>query len=144
MMFGLTTHPPPATTFDAIRAVEAILDTAVRRGASDVHVEPTAAGVEIRLRIDGLLEPLATHDATVGRSLVTRLMVMAHLLTYRLDIPQEGRISVALPATHDRPIDLRLAVMPTTHGLRAAVRLPAELVQPRTLDELELPAPVLD
>jgi type II secretory ATPase GspE/PulE/Tfp pilus assembly ATPase PilB-like protein len=73
-------------------------------------------------------------------------MVMGHLLTYRLDVPQEGRISTPLPATGKAgpPVDLRLAVMPTTHGLRAAVRMPAELIQPRSLEELGLPPAALD
>ena len=68
-------------------------------------------------------------------------MVMAQLLTYRQDIPQEGRFPIHV-TTIARPIDLRLAVMPTTHGLRVAVRLPAELLQPRSLDDLQLPAQV--
>jgi type II secretory ATPase GspE/PulE/Tfp pilus assembly ATPase PilB-like protein len=63
-------------------------------------------------------------------------MVMAHLLTYRLDIPQEGRLSLQC---RGRTLEARLAVMPTTHGLRAALRLPAELIQPKTLAELNLP-----
>jgi type II secretory ATPase GspE/PulE/Tfp pilus assembly ATPase PilB-like protein len=71
-------------------------------------------------------------------------MVMSHLLTYRVDVPQEGRISTALAATGmTARVELRLAVMPTTHGLRAAVRMPAELVQPRSLDDLGLPPSVL-
>jgi type II secretory ATPase GspE/PulE/Tfp pilus assembly ATPase PilB-like protein len=63
-------------------------------------------------------------------------------LTYRLDVPQEGRLRVQI--TPDAaPIELRLAVMPTTHGLRAALRMPAELIQPRTLEDLGLPHRVL-
>ncbi len=124
---------------DARPLVDHILHEAVRRRASDVHLEPTADGYEARLRIDGLLETVAHHDTVSGRAMVTRLMVMAHLLTYRLDIPQEGRLSVSAP----QEMDLRLAIIPTTHGLRAAVRLPADLVQPKTLDELHLPPGVL-
>ena len=97
----------------------------------------------MRLRVDGVLETLATHDAATGRAIVTRLMVMSHLLTYRLDVPQEGRCTFASPSA-GRELELRISVMPTTHGLRAAVRLPAELVQPRTLDELNLPPRVLE
>jgi type II secretory ATPase GspE/PulE/Tfp pilus assembly ATPase PilB-like protein len=130
---------------DARRLVDTLLDDAARRRASDVHVEPTAGGYEVRLRVDGLLETAGRYDAATGRSLVGRLMVMGHLLTYRLDVPQEGRVSVALPAAgRDAPVELRLAVMPTTHGLRAAVRMPAELVQPRSLETLGLPPGVLD
>ena len=131
------------TRSDVPRLVDDVLDLAVRRCASDVHVEPTADGCEVRLRVDGVLERAATHDVATGRAIVTRLMVMSHLLTYRLDVPQEGRFTVAPPSAH-RELELRLAVMPTTHGLRAAVRLPAELVQPRALDQLNLPPRVLD
>src|SRR5205814_1636841 len=77
----------------------------------------------------------------IGRSVVTRLMVLAHLLTYRLDVPQEGRATVTLPSA-PKPLDLRLSIMPTTHGLRAAVRMPAELLQSHSLSELTLPLAV--
>jgi len=127
---------------DAITLVDAILEDAVRRQASDVHIEPTADGAEVRLRVDGLLELHSRYPADVGRSLVARLMVMAHLLTYRLDIPQEGRVQTVVPSAPS-PLELRLAIMPTTHGLRAAVRMPAELIQPRSLDELGMPPNVL-
>ena len=130
------------TRADVPRVVDDLLDLAVRRCASDVHVEPTASGSDVRLRVDGVLETVAAHDAPTGRAIVTRLMVMAHLLTYRLDVPQEGRFTLASPSA-GRRIELRISVMPTTHGLRAAVRLPAELVQPRTLDDLSLPSRVL-
>jgi general secretion pathway protein E len=127
---------------DARQLVEEALDLALARGASDLHLEPMAGGYEARLRIDGVLQTLATHDLSVGRSMVTRLMVMGQLLTYRLDIPQEGRVRIVLPSAKET-IEVRLAVIPTTHGLRAAVRMPAELTMPRRLSELGLPAPAL-
>ncbi|HYO08715.1 MAG TPA: ATPase, T2SS/T4P/T4SS family [Tepidisphaeraceae bacterium] len=132
----------PSAPPDARLLVDQILGEAVSRKASDVHFEPTPAGLEVRFRVDGLLEAVQAHDAQVGRSLVTRLMVMAHLLTYRLDVPQEGRASVAL-AGAPTPVDVRLSVMPTVHGLRAAVRMPADLVQPHRLEQLNLPAAVV-
>jgi general secretion pathway protein E len=127
---------------DARLVVDELLADAIRRSASDIHVEPTAAGYEIRLRLDGLLECVARHEPSIGRAVVSRLMVMAQLLTYRLDIPQEGRFSIELQSP-DKSVDLRLAVMPTTHGLRAAVRLPADLLQPASLDDLGLPPAVV-
>ena len=123
---------------DARLLVDELLETATRRGASDVHLEPTAHGYEIRLRVDGVLDKTADCDINEGRAMVTRLMVMAQLLTYRLDIPQEGRIRAAVPSAKE-PIELRLAVIPTTHGMRAALRMPAELSMPRTLQDLGLP-----
>ena len=81
---------------DAPQLIDHILDTAVQRRASDIHFEPTETNLEVRFRIDGLLETVQIHDKEVGRSLVTRLMVMAHLLTYRLDVPQEGRVTATV------------------------------------------------
>jgi general secretion pathway protein E len=129
------------TTFDARPVVEGLIRRAVEARASDVHVEPVAEGYELRYRVDGLLETVDRVPRDMGRGIVLRLMVMGQLLTYKLDIPQEGRVRVEVGGRAG--VDLRLAVMPVAHGLRAVVRLPAELVQPRTLDELGLPARVL-
>jgi general secretion pathway protein E len=89
-----------------------------------------------------LLQTISRHDEQTGRSIVARLMVMAQLLTYRQDIPQEGRLTTTVRSVTD-PLDMRLAIIPTVNGLRAAVRLPAELTQPRTLDDLQLPETAL-
>ena len=107
-----------------------------------MHLEPIAGGYEVRFRIDGVLQSAEKMPEDAGRSAVLRLMVMAQLLTYRLDIPQEGRVRLMVPgaAGEKRAVDLRLAIMPAVHGLRAVVRLPAELTQPRGLLELGLPA----
>ncbi|HTL29108.1 MAG TPA: ATPase, T2SS/T4P/T4SS family [Tepidisphaeraceae bacterium] len=123
---------------DAVAWVDDLISSAVARNASDLHLEPTADGYEVRLRIDGLLEVVSRNDAATGRSMVTRLMVMAQLLTYRLDLPQEGRARFQ-SGDAIAPIELRVAVIPTTHGLRAAVRMPAELIQPKRLDDIGLP-----
>lgn len=125
---------------DVRELVDRTLADAVRQRASDLHVEPTAQGFELRLRIDGLLQTIAKYDQTIGRSIVGRLMVMSQLLTYRLDVPQEGRMEMPIEG---QTLHLRVSVMPTTHGLRAAVRMPAELLQPKALDDLGLPEPTL-
>ena len=123
---------------DARQAVRAMLQEAVQQRASDVHLEPTANGYALRYRIDGLLHDQQTLDATAGQAWVNRLMVAAKLLTYRADVPQEGRCTFDIDAQQPA-LDLRVSVMPTAHGLRAVVRLPAELRQPQSLDELDLP-----
>jgi general secretion pathway protein E len=125
-----------ASGADARSLVDEMLHEAMKGRASDVHVEPGLEGCEIRLRVDGVLETKRCLEIELGRAVVTRLMVMGHLLTYRLDVPQEGRIS--LPEA-----ELRLAVMPTIHGMRAAIRMPADHVQPAVLDDLGLPPNVL-
>lgn len=128
---------------DPVSQVDTLIASAIARNASDLHLEPTADGYEARLRIDGLLETVCHFDSATGRSMVTRLMVMAHLLTYRLDLPQEGRARFQA-ADRENAIELRVAVIPTTHGLRAAVRMPAELIQPRRLEDLGLPAAAMN
>jgi general secretion pathway protein E len=128
---------------DARLLVDQILDDAVRLRASDVHVEPTAAGCEIRFRIDGILQMVYRYDTEIGHALANRLMVLAKLLTYRPEIPQEGRATITVPSSK-APLDCRISMMPTTHGPRAAVRLPAELIQPHKLDDLYLPASAVD
>lgn len=125
--------------FDAPGEIDRIIADAVSRRASDIHLEPTAKGCELRYRIDGLLTTVRLYPPEVGRSLVNRLMVLAHLLTYRLDVPQEGRLNFNSP---DANLELRLAVIPISHGIRAALRLPADLVQPRRLEQLGLPPAV--
>jgi general secretion pathway protein E len=129
-----------------------LLRDAVARGASDLHLEPTEDGYELRHRVDGLLEMVERFVPEVGGALVNRLMVAAQLLTYRRGVPQEGRVRVQVatdaPGQQDateqgQSLDLRLSVMPTTHGLRAVVRLPAELYHPRALGGLGLPPAVM-
>lgn len=127
---------------DARLLVEQMLDEALRRRASDIHLEPTANALEVRFRVDGLLEKISEHEPAAGRNMVTRLMVMAHLLTYRLDIPQEGSATIDAP-TAGKTLEIRVAVIPVSHGLRAAVRMPADLLQPKSLHDLGLPKPVL-
>jgi general secretion pathway protein E len=70
-------------------------------------------------------------------------MVMGQLLTYRLDVPQEGRVKIVVPSAKEA-VEVRLAVIPTTHGLRAAVRMPAEMNLARRLTDLNLPPRAID
>jgi len=122
--------------------VDLLLSEALRQRASDIHVEPAADFCDVRFRVDGVLETYKKLEPSVGRAVVTRLMVMAKLLTYRLDVPQEGRISVPT-SCENSAVELRLSIMPTIHGMRAAVRMPAEHVQPAILEDLSLHPSVL-
>jgi general secretion pathway protein E len=134
-----------ADEVDVRELVERLLRAAVERRASDLHVDAEAGGYCVRLRVDGLLETVQRLEQTVGRAVVTRLMVLSQLLTYRLDIPQEGRLTPGSAVTGSTgDVDMRVAVMPTVHGLRAVVRMPAELHQPRGLEQLRLPTGVLE
>jgi type II secretory ATPase GspE/PulE/Tfp pilus assembly ATPase PilB-like protein len=104
----------------ASRLVETILRDAVRRGASDVHLEPTHSAIEVRYRLDGVLHPVAALDRELAPNLVARLKVLAELLTYRVDIPQEGSIR---EAAGGYGVEMRVSTFPTIHGEKVVVRL---------------------
>ncbi len=104
----------------ATRLVDAVLAEAARRSASDVHFEPTHRALMIRFRADGVLQDMATLPREVAPNVIARLKVLADLLTYRLDIPQEGRVTNALG---QYGVDMRISTFPTIHGEKAAVRL---------------------
>jgi len=127
--------------------VEAILDAGLQAGASDIHVEPCATGLLVRFRLDGVLVPGARVDGRVGPGVVARLKVLAELLTYRSDVPQEGRLrtdSLADLAGMSGGVDLRLATFPTVHGEKAIVRIFDPAQRLFDLTELGLPTPVED
>ena len=101
----------------ATQFVESLLAAARRHGASDVHLQPSPQGLIVRWRIDGVLQPLGEFPRGQAADVVSRLKVLAQLLTYRSDVPQEGRI----PAAGD--CEMRVSTFPTLHGERAVVRL---------------------
>ncbi|MEN6386989.1 MAG: GspE/PulE family protein [Phycisphaerales bacterium] len=108
-------------THDAVSLVDGFLGGAVESGASDVHFEPTEKGLVVKYRLDGVLQNVETLPKTMAENIVARLKVLGNLLTYRNDIPQEGRIEVN---SHNQSVvDERLAVFPTIHGQRAVVRI---------------------
>jgi type II secretory ATPase GspE/PulE/Tfp pilus assembly ATPase PilB-like protein len=128
----------PASPAYATRFVEIMLAAARRQGASDVHLQPAPAGLELRWRVDGVLSPLGTFPPGAGANVVARLKVLAELLTYRTDVPQEGRIR-----TDDASMEVRVSTFPTLHGERAVLRLFNSRLLHRDIEQLGLPADVL-
>ena len=119
-----------------VRAVELLLAEADRLGASDVHFQPTAHDLAVRVRVDGVLRPLASLPREVAPNVVARLKVMAELLTYRTDIPQEGSTRAGSGA------ERRVSTFPTVHGECAVVRVFDPSAGLLGLEELGLPADV--
>jgi type II secretory ATPase GspE/PulE/Tfp pilus assembly ATPase PilB-like protein len=107
---------------DVVSLVDELLNRAVKSGASDVHFEPTAAGLVVKFRLDGVLNTVEELPKSLSDNVIARLKVLGGLLTYRNDIPQEGRIEIS-KSRGERIMDQRLAVFPTIHGQRAVVRL---------------------
>ena len=107
---------------DVVSLVDELLKRAVTSGASDVHFEPTGAELLVKYRLDGVLNTIETLPKSLSDKVIARLKVLGGLLTYRNDIPQEGRIEIS-KKKDERIMDQRLAVFPTIHGQRAVVRL---------------------
>ncbi len=107
---------------DVVSLVDELLKKAVKSGASDVHFEPTGAELVVKFRLDGVLNTVEELPKSLSNNVIARLKVLGGLLTYRNDIPQEGRIEIS-KSGDERIMDQRLAVFPTIHGQRAVVRL---------------------
>jgi len=99
-------------------AVDALLVEARHAGAGDVHLVPALDGLAVSWRIDGVLHEIAKLPRNLAPNLVARLKVLADLLTYRTDIPQEGRIRGA-----PGEVEMRVSTFPTLHGEKAVVRM---------------------
>ena len=131
-----------AGAYDVVGLVDDLLARAVECGASDVHFEPTAKSLVVKFRLDGSLSVVEELPKAISENVISRLKVLAHLLTYRNDIPQEGRMQ-RRAGTPGNVLDERLAVFPTIHGQRAVVRFFYDEKALRELDGLGLPAAVL-
>ena len=131
------------TTTDARHDVTALVEDLLARGlasgASDLHFEPTDRGMCVRARVDGQLVDFESIPGDLAGNVVSRLKILASLLTYRVDIPQEGsfRFSPSSPSDDDPP-DLRVATFPTIRGERAVVRVFRAQASLQLLDSLGL------
>jgi type II secretory ATPase GspE/PulE/Tfp pilus assembly ATPase PilB-like protein len=123
-----------------VAAIDLVLSEADRLAVSDVHFQPTGRGLEVRFRIDGVLQPIATLARELAPNAIARLKVMAELLTYRNDIPQEGSIRAAAGG---RAVERRVSTFPTVHGENAVVRIFNPAAGLLDLDQLGLPASLL-
>lgn len=108
----------PSSDKYAVQVVQLLLDYAREIHASDIHFIPNAnQRLDVLCRVDGLLQSVAVVEL-MPQNIVSRLKVLAELLTYRTDIPQEGRIRQGAGQ-----IEMRVSTFPTVHGEKAVVRL---------------------
>ena len=103
-----------------IRLVDALLADAVKRDASDIHLEPEAGFLRVRYRVDGVLRQVMALHKSYWPGMVVRLKVMAKMNIAETRAPQDGRISLTLAG---RPIDFRVASQQTTHGENFVLRV---------------------
>jgi len=118
-----------------IRLVNDILFRALQLRASDIHVHPYEAKIQIRTRIDGILYDTLSLNRNVLPLIVSRIKVMAGMDIAERRMPQDGRCSVRLG---QREIDLRISTVPTSFGERCVLRLLDKSSGILTLDQLGL------
>ena len=118
-----------------IRLVNDILFRALQLRASDIHVHPYEAKIQIRYRVDGILYDVLSLNRNVLSLIVSRIKVMAGMDIAERRMPQDGRCSVRLG---QREIDLRISTVPTSYGERSVLRLLDKSTGLLTLDELGL------
>jgi len=103
-----------------IKFVNYLISHAIQEGASDIHIEPKEKYTKIRQRIDGALFESKESPAKMHPAVVSRLKIMANLDISERRLPQDGKISVIM---NSRAIDLRVSILPTSHGEKVVIRI---------------------
>ena len=103
-----------------IKFVNYLISHAIRTGASDIHIEPKCKDIKIRYRIDGALFEEMAPPTHMHPAIVSRLKIMSNLDISERRLPQDGKIAVNVGG---RGIDLRVSILPTTHGEKVVVRV---------------------
>ena len=103
-----------------VRLANAILALAVKRGASDIHMEPREKEMVVRFRIDGVLQVMQTLPKKAQMGLVSRMKILSKLDIAEKRMPQDGRISVRL---ENRAIDFRVSTIPSKWGEKICMRI---------------------
>lgn len=110
-----------ATSAPVVKLVNYLITTAVRKKASDIHIEPYEKVVRVRFRIDGVLQQVAEPPYGLKNAIAARVKIM----TKTMDVaerrkPQDGRIKIKVDG---KPIDIRVSIIPTIYGEKVVMRI---------------------
>ncbi len=103
-----------------IRIVNSILIEALRKGASDIHIEPMEKTVRLRNRIDGVLYESPSPPKNLQNAIISRLKIMSQLDIAERRIPQDGRFKIKALG---KEVDVRMSMLPTIHGEKVVMRI---------------------
>jgi general secretion pathway protein E len=103
-----------------VRAVNDLLEKAVELRATDIHVEPFRNGLDLRMRVDGLLQVVPTPTDVPPQALISRIKILSGLNIAERRLPQDGAAHLRIARSD---VDIRVATMPTRHGESAVIRL---------------------
>jgi type IV pilus assembly protein PilB len=131
-----TVHEATTAQAPVVRFVNALLAEAAGRRASDIHIEPYAETLRVRLRIDGVLCEVAPPPPALAGAITNRVKVMAQLDIAERRLPQDGRLRLRLP--DGAQVDVRVSVLPTLFGETLVLRLLDCTRLDRRLDALGL------
>ncbi len=108
-----------------VRLVNVLMVDSLRRGASDIHIEPYEKDLRIRFRIDGILYDVMHPPMRMRDALISRIKIMAKLDISEKRLPQDGRIKIKLKVDNSRPreLDFRVSTLPTLFGEKVVLRL---------------------
>jgi len=107
-----------------VRLVNVLLVDALRRGASDIHVEPYEKELRIRFRIDGVLYDVMHPPLKLRDALISRVKIMSKLDISEKRLPQDGRIKIKVKVdSRSRELDFRVSTLPTLFGEKVVLRL---------------------
>ncbi|MDO4271206.1 MAG: GspE/PulE family protein [Eubacteriales bacterium] len=118
--FTASTLGEDAQAAPTVRLVNSIIERAASERASDIHLEPREAEMQVRMRIDGLLRSILTVPKNLQSSVVSRLKVMSGMDIAERKVPQDGRAAVRIKG---RDVDLRMSTLPTIYGEKVVIRL---------------------
>lgn len=103
-----------------IQYVNKLITEAIRRRASDIHMEPLEKRFRVRYRIDGVLQEVENPQKRLQASIIARLKLMANVSLAEKRIPQDGRIQIQVGG---KDVDLRVSVLPTVYGESIVMRI---------------------
>jgi type IV pilus assembly protein PilB len=107
-----------------IKLVNLILTDSVKRGASDIHIEPYETEMRVRFRVDGMLQTVMTPPLKVKDAMTSRMKIMAKLDIAEKRLPQDGRIMIKYKADgKKKELDFRVSTVPTLYGEKIVLRL---------------------
>ncbi len=120
----LTTLSRMSEDAPVVRLVNVLLVDALRRGASDIHIEPYEKELRIRFRIDGVLYDVMHPPLKLRDALISRVKIMSKLDISEKRLPQDGRIKIKVKVdTRARELDFRVSTLPTLFGEKVVLRL---------------------
>src|SRR5439155_19691253 len=124
-----------------VRLANNILALALKKGASDIHLEPQEKGVVLRFRIDGVLYVETVLSKKIQLPLPSRLKILSSLDISKRRLPQDGRISIKI---EDRAIDFRVSTVPAKFGEKIVMRILDKTGSLLPLDEIIVHTPTVE